>query len=83
MNDSATNPLSWDWNKVEMQYCDGGSYCGDNDNVFVVSYGGARLRFVPITVAKATLRANLSVEYDKEGVTCLFTIMVDGTYLLP
>jgi hypothetical protein len=54
MNDPATNPLSWDWNKVEMQYCDGGSYGGDNDNVSIVSYGGAHLRLFVLVVNPAS-----------------------------
>ena len=29
-NSAATNPLSHDWNKVLMMYCDGGSYSGNN-----------------------------------------------------
>jgi hypothetical protein len=30
LNEPAVNPLTWDWNKVEMHYCDGNSYAGDN-----------------------------------------------------
>jgi hypothetical protein len=40
MNDPAINPLTHDWNKVEIQYCDGGSYSGNNETVSSVSYGG-------------------------------------------
>jgi hypothetical protein len=40
MNDPATNPLTHDWNKVELQYCDGFSYSGNNDTVGRVSQAG-------------------------------------------
>ena len=40
-NDPATNPLTHDWNKVELQYCDGFSYSGSNDTVARVSLAGA------------------------------------------
>jgi hypothetical protein len=40
MNDPSVNPLTHDWNKIEIQYCDGGSYSGNNDTVSMVSYGG-------------------------------------------
>ena len=36
----ASNPLAHDWNKVEMQYCDGNSYSGDQAEPSTVSYGG-------------------------------------------
>lgn len=41
INDAATNPLTWDWNKVLVPYCDGGSFGGDNDNVTFTTYNGA------------------------------------------
>lgn len=40
MNTPETNPLTHDWNKVEIVYCDGGSYSGNQDKVGSVSYGG-------------------------------------------
>jgi hypothetical protein len=39
-NDPETNPLTHDWNKVELQYCDGFSYSGSNDTVARVSLPG-------------------------------------------
>jgi hypothetical protein len=39
-NNSATNALTHDWNKVFISYCDGGSYAGDNDNVTTTTYNG-------------------------------------------
>jgi len=41
MNSPETNPLTHDWNKVEMVYCDGGSYSGNNETASRVSYGGS------------------------------------------
>mmetsp|Transcript_148035 Transcript_148035/g.260947 ORF Transcript_148035/g.260947 Transcript_148035/m.260947 type:complete len:427 (-) Transcript_148035:60-1340(-) len=40
MNTPETNPLTHDWNKVEIVYCDGGSYAGNQGEVSRVSYGG-------------------------------------------
>ncbi|CAJ1419907.1 unnamed protein product [Effrenium voratum] len=42
-NSSSVNPLMYNWNKVHMSYCDGGSFSGDNDTVTV--YKGAKLHF--------------------------------------
>ena len=38
---SATNPLAHDWNKVLMNYCDGGSYSGNNATPTMVAYPNA------------------------------------------
>jgi len=35
-----SNPLTHDWNKVEMQYCDGNSYAGNLEPTSRVSFGG-------------------------------------------
>ena len=35
-----SNPLTHDWNKIEMQYCDGNSYAGNQQTVSRVSFGG-------------------------------------------
>jgi sialidase-1 len=43
MGEPATNPLAHDWNKVEMQYCDGGSFAGDLEAP--VEYKGKTLYF--------------------------------------
>lgn len=41
MNDSAAaNPLTHDWNKVLMSYCDGGSYSGNNATPTPVKWQG-------------------------------------------
>lgn len=40
-NDPAQNPLMYNWNKVFMRYCDGGSFSGNNDTV--QEYNGAKL----------------------------------------
>jgi hypothetical protein len=40
LNDPVRNPLTHDWNKVEIQYCDGGMFVGNNRTVTHVSYGG-------------------------------------------
>lgn len=40
VNDSATNPLTHDWNKVLLPYHDGGSFAGDNATVTYTTYGG-------------------------------------------
>ncbi len=32
-NDPSTNPITYDWNKVLISYCDGASYSGNNDTV--------------------------------------------------
>eukprot|EP00035_Acanthoeca_spectabilis_P012237 m.217978 g.217978 ORF g.217978 m.217978 type:complete len:430 (-) comp15566_c0_seq1:2100-3389(-) len=40
ISDPTTNPLTHDWNKVEIVYCDGGSYSGNNETVGRVSFGG-------------------------------------------
>ena len=40
MADATTNPLTHDWNKVEIVYCDGGSFSGNNETVSRVSFGG-------------------------------------------
>eukprot|EP00756_Hemistasia_phaeocysticola_P045919 Hpha_TRINITY_DN19675_c0_g1::TRINITY_DN19675_c0_g1_i1::g.186252::m.186252/K19882/NOTUM; O-palmitoleoyl-L-serine hydrolase len=39
-NSAGTNPLSHDWNKVVMFYCDGGSYSGNNGTAVAVTYDG-------------------------------------------
>jgi hypothetical protein len=39
VNDSTTNPLTWDWNKVLLPYHDGGSFSGDNETVTYTTYG--------------------------------------------
>ncbi len=59
---AATNPLSHDWNKVIMMYCDGGSYSGNNATAVpvwwngtqrLIHYRGARnLNFALETLAK-------------------------------
>eukprot|EP00039_Didymoeca_costata_P003733 m.69371 g.69371 ORF g.69371 m.69371 type:complete len:423 (-) comp12050_c0_seq3:78-1346(-) len=43
MNTPDTNPLTHDWNKIEFQYCDGGSYGGSNETVTYVTYNNKRL----------------------------------------
>ena len=42
MNDPALNPLTHDWNKVLIPYCDGGSFAGNNDSVTYVEIHGVR-----------------------------------------
>lgn len=42
-NDSATNPVSWDWNKVLVSYCDGGSYAGNNGSVTTTVFNGTEV----------------------------------------
>lgn len=37
INDAATNPITYDWNFVEMSYCSGGSYVGYNETATEVS----------------------------------------------
>ena len=39
-NSAATNPVSHDWNKVLMMYCDGGSYSGNNATAVPVVFNG-------------------------------------------
>ena len=39
-SDARVNPLSHDWNKVLVSYCDGGSYAGNNATPTTVSFGG-------------------------------------------
>eukprot|EP00040_Diaphanoeca_grandis_P012681 m.64278 g.64278 ORF g.64278 m.64278 type:complete len:464 (+) comp23408_c0_seq1:1-1392(+) len=43
MGTADTNPLTYDWNKVEVVYCDGGSYAGNNQTVSMVSYNNQTL----------------------------------------
>ena len=40
MQSPISNPLTHDWNKIEMQYCDGNSYAGNQETVSNVSFGG-------------------------------------------
>eukprot|EP00051_Salpingoeca_urceolata_P009780 m.118854 g.118854 ORF g.118854 m.118854 type:complete len:430 (+) comp16444_c0_seq1:1528-2817(+) len=40
MNDPALNPVTWDWNKVLLPYCDGGSFSGNNESVTWVQVDG-------------------------------------------
>lgn len=49
VNDPVTNPMMWNWTKVFLPYCDGGSLIGNlNDPVVVgadtIYYRGARIR---------------------------------------
>jgi len=39
-NDPAVNPLTSTYNKVWVEYCDGGSFSGNNDTVVPVTYNG-------------------------------------------
>eukprot|EP01051_Picozoa_sp_SAG22_P007418 SAG22_NODE_522_length_9503_cov_4.233624_7_plen_271_part_00 len=41
-NSAATNPLTHDWNKVLMMYCDGGSYSGNNATAVPVAWNGTQ-----------------------------------------
>lgn len=40
MSTVETNPVTYDWNKVEIVYCDGGSYSGNNETVTMVNVDG-------------------------------------------
>lgn len=42
-NNSVTNPLTHDWNKVLLPYHDGGSFSGRNDTVTWTTYAGQRV----------------------------------------
>lgn len=56
-NDPATNPVAWDWNKVEIAYCDGNSFAGDNTTVTHVAYGPERKALPLYFRGKRILRA--------------------------
>ena len=40
-SDPTVNPLTHDWNKVLVSYCDGGSYAGDNATSTTVEFNGS------------------------------------------
>lgn len=39
-NDPTTNPLTHDWTRIQIAYCDGGSYAGANMSVTMTTYNG-------------------------------------------
>ena len=41
MNNPATNPLSHDWNKVLIPYCDGGSFGGNREDAVLSVLNGS------------------------------------------
>lgn len=41
VNDPASNPMTHDWNRVLVSYCDGMSYAGDAAEPLIVSYNGS------------------------------------------
>lgn len=45
MNNPKLNPLTYDWNKVLIPYCDGGSFAGNNESV---SYVDVRGKMMPL-----------------------------------
>jgi hypothetical protein len=63
MNDPATNPVAWDWNKVEVMYCDGNSFAGDNSSETMLGEGpeGRKLFFRGKRILQAV------VDYLKES----------------
>ena len=51
MNDPAKNPLSHDWNKVLIPYCDGGSFGGNNEStVAAVAPGSVHRAAGPVSL---------------------------------
>jgi hypothetical protein len=40
LSDASVNEFTHDWGKVEIMYCDGGSYTGNSENPTVVSFNG-------------------------------------------
>jgi len=42
INDPLRNPFTYDWNKVELHYCDGGSFTGNNETVTRVDFNGSK-----------------------------------------
>ena len=47
------NPMMYNWNMVQLRYCDGGSFSGNNDTV--ATYKGRKLYFRGKRVREATL----------------------------
>lgn len=75
-NDSTTNPLTHDWNKVLVPYCDGGSFTGDNDNVTWTTYNDAT---VPLYFRGfRNLDAVLSDLIANEGLASATEVIVTG-----
>jgi hypothetical protein len=70
--DNVSNPLMWNWNKVELRYCDGASVSGDK--VGTTTVGGKPLNFRGRAILDAEIDSILNVN----GMKSATDVIVSG-----